>query len=148
MAYATEQQLDTKWGVDLVTLVAIDAETGLRSSAKIEAALDAASAIIDSYIGKRYQLPIDASTSGALLLRNLCCDLAMGELSNTPAARNEIVKEAAERALKFLADVAKGVADIPQNPPAGGDGLPTPSPNEAIVAANDRLFSRNRLRDL
>jgi phage gp36-like protein len=106
---------------------------------------------MDGYLGKRYQLPIDPSEAGMRLLRNLCCDLAVGELATTPGKRNDIVKDAVEAAMAFLRDLAKGNADIPQNPPpgSGGDGLPaTISPNEAIVAANDRMFTRNRLRDL
>jgi phage gp36-like protein len=147
MPYATELDLDIKWGAEAVTLVAADARTGYRSHERIVAALDSATARMNGVFAKRYSLPIDAAPDGAILLRNLACDLAMGELANTPGARNDIIKEAVVAALKFLNDVAMGRADIPQNPAPGAPGAAV-SPNEAIVVANDREFSRNRLRAL
>ncbi|MBG0809854.1 DUF1320 domain-containing protein [Methylosinus sp. H3A] len=146
MSYATESDLVRKWGAEQVDLAAYDGATQARDPLRIEAALDSASAVMNGYFAKRYALPIDAAPDGMTLLRNLCCDLAMGELSNTPGARNDIVKDAVEAARKFLSDVARGLADIPQNPPPGAPAAAVPSPNEAIVAANDREFSRNRLR--
>lgn len=146
MSYATEADLVRKWGAEQVDLAAYDGATDARDTLRIAAALDSASAIMNGYFAKRYALPIDAAPDGVTLLRNLCCDLAMGELSNMPATRNDIVKDAVEAARKFLSDVARGLADIPQNPPPGAPAAAVPSPNEAIVAANDREFSRNRLR--
>ncbi len=145
MPYALESDLDNKWGADLVTLAALDPLTQTRSEQKIAMALANASALMDAYFCKRYTLPLDASPDGLILLTSKCCDLAMGELSNTPGARNEIVKDAVDAAMKFLDAVAKGWADIPQNPPPGAPAAAV-SPNEAIVASDKREFSRNRLR--
>ena len=94
MAYAAETDLDNKWGAEAVTLAAFDTMAQARSETRIAAALDAASALMDGYFCKRYALPIDAAPNGVLLLRNLCCDLAMGELSKQPGTRNDIVVEA------------------------------------------------------
>ena len=148
MSYAAETDLDTKWGADAVTLAAFDTVAQARSEPRIAAALDAASALMDGYFCKRYALPINAAPNGLLLLRNLCCDLAMGELSNQPGARNDIVVEAVASARKFLDLVARGLADIPQNPPPGAPVSALPSPNEAIVFDDPRMFSRARLRGL
>ena len=153
MAYATEAQLDVKWGSENVTLVSIDVATGERSSDKIAAALDSASARMDAVFLKRNLLPLDPTAGGAILLRNLACDLAMGELANTPGARNDIIKDAEKRALDFLSQIAAGKADIPVNavPGAGGAGdlgVGAISPNEALVISNERLFTRNRMRDM
>lgn len=149
MPYATAADLDVKWTADVVTLLAWSEQFETRDAARIDMALDNASALIDGYLAKRYSLPIDPSPVGAQLLRNLCCDLAVGELATTPATRNEIVVEAVKAARDFLTQLGMGKADIPQNPPPGGDGGALPasvSPNEAIVEANDRMFTRNRLR--
>ncbi|MBY6244132.1 phage protein Gp36 family protein [Methylosinus sp. Sm6] len=148
MSYATENDLIRKWGAAQVDLAAFDDATQARDALRIAAALAAGEAMMNGYFGKRYALPIDAAPDGVILLRNLCCDLAMGELSNTPGSRNDIVKEAVEAARKFLSDVALGRADVPQNPPPGSPAPAIPSPNEAIVAANDRTFTRNRLRTM
>ncbi len=147
MAYAIESDLDTKWGSDQVTLAALDPATGLRSETRVAAALDDASAQMDGYFAKRYTLPIDAASNGVILLRNLCCDLAMGNLAIMPGARNDIVKAANEQAIRFLERVGSGSADIPQNPPPSGPAGVL-SPNEAIVADDPRMFTRRRLREL
>jgi phage gp36-like protein len=143
MAYATSDDLTAKWGSDLVALASADPETGVSSPLRIATALDAAAAQINGYLVQRYNLPVDASPDGATLLKSLCCDLAMGQLSNTPGARNEIVKEAIKDAKDFLELVAAGKAGIPQNP---APGAPAPSPQEAVMISDPREFSRDRLR--
>ncbi len=146
MAYASEHDLDVKWGLEAVTLAAFDPASQLRSQARIEAALCSASALMDGYFCKRYALPIDAAPAGLVLLRNLCCDLAMGELSLLPGSRNDIVVEAVAAARKFLDAVSRGLADIPQNPPPGTPASALPSPNECVVEDDRRMFSRRDLR--
>jgi phage gp36-like protein len=148
MAYATQRDLDVKWGEEAVSLAAYDAASQLRSQDKIAAALCAASALMDGYFCKRYALPIDAAPAGVTLLRNLCCDLAMGELSMQPGSRNDIVKDAVADARKFLELVARGQADIPQNPPPGVSAAALPSPNEVIVEDDRRMFTRRSLRQM
>ena len=98
MSYASPRDLDVKWGEEAVSLAAFDPASQLRSEARIDAALCAASALMDGYFCKRYALPIDAAPSGLVLLRDICCDLAMGELSLLPGTRNDIVKEAVDAA--------------------------------------------------
>lgn len=143
MAYAAEADLDAKWGAELVTLAAWDPATEARSAGRIAAALAAASAVIDSYLGRRYALPLNLAADGALLLTNINCDLAMGQLSNTPGTRNEIVVDAEKRAIQFLRDVGDGKASVPvvtQNAPV--------APNEPVMVADVRMFTRQRMRDL
>ncbi len=146
MSYASPRDLDVKWGEEAVSLAAFDPASQLRSEARIDAALCAASALMDGYFCKRYALPIDAAPSGLVLLRDICCDLAMGELSLLPGTRNDIVKEAVDARRKFLEMVARGLADIPQNPPPGAPASALPSPNECVVEDDRRMFSRRDLR--
>jgi phage gp36-like protein len=148
MPYASEADLDTKWGAEAVSLAGFDPASQLRSQAKIDAALCSASALMDGYFCKRYALPIDAAPSGLALLRDICCDLAMGELSVLPGTRNDIVKDAVDNRRKFLELVARGLADIPQNPPPGAPASALPTPNEPIVVDDPRMFDRRSLRAL
>lgn len=145
MAYAAEADLDAKWGAELVTLAAWDPATQARSESRIAVALAAASAVIDAYLGRRYALPLALAADGALLLTNLNCDLAMGQLSNTPGARNEIVADAEKRAIQFLRDVGDGKAAVPVVAP---NALATIAPNEPAMVADTRMFTRQRMRDL
>lgn len=145
MPYAAEADLDAKWGPELVTLAAWDPVALARNEARVTVALTAASAIMDGYFARRFRLPLDASPDGATLLTNLCCDLAMAQLSNTPGTRNEIVVDAEKRAIVFLRDVGDGKASIPLVPTSPG---PDVSPNEPVMIADGREFTRRRMRDL
>ncbi len=133
MPYAAETDLDAKWGAENVTLAAWnDALTPPgRDEARVAAALGTAASIVDGYLAKRYALPVAATASANALLVALNCDLAMGQLANTPATRNEIVADAEKRATAFLRDLGRGDAAIDLVPP-GCDPYP-PSPGEAVV---------------
>ncbi|MGO4872749.1 MAG: phage protein Gp36 family protein [Roseiarcus sp.] len=146
MPYAAESDLDAKWGPELVTLAAYDPAIGARSETRVAAALAAGSAIIDGYLARRYALPLSPSADGALLLTNLNCDLAMGQLSNTPGTRNEIVTEAEKRALAFLRDVADAKAAIPLM--AAPSREPPVAPNEPVLFLDRRGGARDRMRRL
>ena len=129
MAYASETDLDAKWGAENVSLAAWNDATQARDETRIAAALAAAAAVIDGYLSRRYTLPVAPSASGLALLVSLACDLAMGQLANTPGTRNEIVADAEKRALAFLRDVAKGDAAIDVAPPPAA--MPARSVGEA-----------------
>ncbi len=146
MSYAAEADLDAKWGAELVTLAAWDPAANARSEARIAVALAAASAVMDGYFARRYALPLNPSADGALLLTNLNCDLAMGQLSNTPGTRNEIVAEAEKRATQFLRDVGEGKAAIPLV--ALPSREPEVAPNAPVMVADGRMFTRDRMRAL
>ena len=145
MPYAAESDLDAKWGAEQVTLAAWNATTSARDEGRITVALAAAGAVMDGYFARRYALPLNPSADGALLLTNLACDLAMGQLSNTPGTRNEIVAEAEKRAIQFLRDVGDGKAAVPVVAP---NALATIAPNEPVMIADNRMFTRNRMRAL
>jgi phage gp36-like protein len=146
MSYASEADLDQKWGREIVDLSANDAGTGARDPSRIAASLAAAAAIIDGYLARRYRLPLAPTAVGVTLLRNAACDLALGQLCNTPGTRNEIVIDAEKRALAFLRDVADGKAAIPVVTPDAAQ--PEVAPNEPVVVADGRMFTRTRLRSL
>ncbi len=146
MAYALEADLDAKWGAETVTLAAWNPETMMRDEARLAAGLANAAATIDGYLARRYPLPIVPTDSGRALLVSLCCDLAMGQLANTPGARNDIVVDAEKRALAFLKDVAKGDAAIDVVLPPSA--APAVSPNEAIVETTPAAARRSGWRML
>ncbi len=146
MPYAAESDLDAKWGAELVTLAAWNPSTSARDEGRIAVALASAGAAMDGDFARRYALPLNASADGALLLTNLACDLAMGQLSVTPGARNEIVTEAEKRAIQFLRDVGDGKAAIPLIPAPSRE--PQVAPNEPVLVADRHEWARTRLRAL
>ena len=137
MPYATETALNLMWGYEQVTLAAWDEGAGMRNEARIADALAGASGVVDSYIGVRYPLPlVNLAPDGAQLLSDLTCDLAYARLCSTPGLRNDIVKEREALALKRLADIAAGkaqVALIPLEPQ-------TNAPEEAVLISDPRRF--------
>lgn len=147
MAYATETDLDRVWGRETVDLVTIDAALQGRDADKIAAALDDASAILDSYCARRYPAPFTLTDSGLRLVNGYVCDIAMGRLASTAGRMTEIIKARSDAALQWLRDVAAARADLPVVPStANGPAAPSISPNEAILEANERFFTRDTLR--
>lgn len=142
MPYASETDLDAKWGAENVDLAAWDASASARDVARVASALTAAAAVIDGYLSRRYSLPVAPTATGLALLVSLNADLAMGQLANTPGTRNDIVADAEKRAISFLKDVAKGDASIDVVPPPGA--LPVVSPGEAIVEETPAFLKRQR----
>lgn len=150
MAYATEDDLRAKWGSALVDLLAYDDSAQAVSETRIAAALANASATIDSYLARRYALPVNPQPDAAALLTDLCAELAASKLAVTPGTRSDIIVDAEKRVMTFLRDIAAGNAALNLVPTTADAPI---SPGEAVMIspADDncaRDFSRNRLRGL
>ncbi len=148
MAYATETDLDRVWGQEGVDLVSIDATIGGRDAAKIAAALDDASAIVDSYCARRYALPLSLSAAGERIVVGYVCDIAIARLATTAGRMTEIIQKRSDAALAWLRDIAAAKADLPGagDGVAGGPSAPPISPNEAVLEAAPRVFTRETLK--
>jgi len=146
MAYATISDLRGKWSAEAVNLLAWDDAAQAPDETRISGALDAGAAIIDSYLGRRYRLPVLPQPDAAILLRGLCCDIAVGQLANTPAARNEIIIAAEKGALAFLRDLSEGKATLNIIPSAEA-GTPI-GPEETVLLDDAGDSMRRRLRRL
>lgn len=140
--YASEQDLDAAWSRSLIDLLTIDETTTLRDGVKIAAVLDRADALIDSYLARRYEVPIQATESGVITLRRIAVDLAVGDLATSADRATEIIENRRKDAVAFLRDVASGKADIPLLSEDASSG------NEPEIITNDRRFSRTSQRGL
>lgn len=139
MSYATVQDLIDRYGqrvlVDLTDRG--DAPTGEVDQDVAQAAIDDASQLMDSYIGRRYQLPVDPVPAR---LKACCAILAWYALHRdrpTDDARRDRADE-----LAWLGKVASGAVVIE----AAGVAPPTTLPAETTGPA--RIFSRDTLRGL
>lgn len=144
--YATEQNLDAAWGASFLDVLTIDERTTLRDGAKITSALENASALIDSYVGRRFPLPLVLAPAGQLLLRGMCCDLAIGALATSADRMTDIIQKRYDQALSFLRDVASGKADVPMAASMGGESAGVITPNEAVIEAAPRVFTRDSMK--
>jgi len=126
---------------DLVALtdLALEAE-GEVQDARIQAALDDASAEIDSYIAKVVPVPL---TPVPRILKVICRDLALHRLYVNIGHNMEARKSLRDDAIGYLKSVARGDAAL-------GDGGEVPpqitTPGVAMTEGPERQMTRDRLR--
>ena len=109
MAYATQADMDKRYGEQLLVELTDRAlePAGEIDAAILSAALDDASALIDSYAGKRYKLPISPAP---IVLRNVCCALAFYDLHRGRYA--EETRVAYDDALRTLTNISNGTIKL------------------------------------
>lgn len=137
MTYATQQDLIDRFGErELVELTdRADPPAGVIDAAVVAAALADADEIVNSYVGKRYDLPL---ASVPAVLTRVAGDIARHLLHKD--APSEAVQKARDEALRFLRDVSKGEAVLD----SGGDE-PAPAEASVQVESQDKLFGRDDL---
>jgi phage gp36-like protein len=137
MAYCTQSDLLNQLTEAELIQLTDDAGAGAIDSAKVDAALNAASATIDAYAGARYALPLQPSEK----VKQLCADLVVYELEKRRRRIREATLAARDAALAFLRDLAFGRAVLDQ--PSGAP----PQATEADVkkTEQERVFSDDNL---
>lgn len=139
MPYATQSDLlNQLTNAELIQLTD-DTGSGSVDSAKVTAALTAASATIDAYAGARYTIPLQTSDK----VKQLCIDIAIYELEKRRRRLRDATVAAYDAAIRFLRDLAAGRAVLDQ--PSGAQ----PQATEADIkkTAQERVFSDDKLRD-
>lgn len=141
MSYATIAEF--KAGIprrDLVALTDLDYGTDTIDDGRIQAALDDATAEIDSYIAKAVTLPLDPVPR---ILRTLCRDLALHRLYVNIGHSMEARKSLRDDAVAFLRSVSRGDAAL-------GDGAGVPpeivTPGVAMTDGAERQLTRDSLK--
>lgn len=138
MAYATRADIEAIYGArHLETLVPADVDLDVA----VANAIAGAQAMIDPYLRKRYLLPITVPVPQ--ILKQCAIDIACWQLAPSADRMSEEIEKRANLRLKFLKDVAAGVAEIAQLQPAGvasgaGD---TSSGSGATFSAEPRRWS-------
>lgn len=107
MAYATQTDIQARYGEDALYAVADrDGDGGLDTEA-IGRALDDATAEIDSYLAARYPLPLPVVPKIATIL---CVDIALYRLA--PDNRTDERRQRYEDAVKLLRAISEGKANL------------------------------------
>lgn len=138
MKYAVQQDLIDRFGQqELIELTdRADPPAGAIDATVIDKALSDADNLVDSYVGKRYDLPL--VTTPPVLVRT-AADIARYYLYDDD--RPDAVKDAYDDALKLLRDIAAGKAALPdvagEAPKASTDGV--------AVAGPAKVFGRDKL---
>lgn len=134
MAYATIADIETIYGSALLDAVSDRDRTGTRNDLAITAALDAASAEIDTYIGTRYTTPL---TQVPPYIRQICVDITVYRLALDVAPRTEEMRLRYVDAIAYLKAVSEGKIDLPitADPDAPVDGGNTVGIGAKVISA-------------
>ncbi len=136
MTYATQADLETRYGALEVLQLADRDGSGAVDSGVVAAAITAAEVEIDGYLAVKYALPL---TLIPPLVTLLCCEIARYRLWST--APSELVRNGYEDAvaqLKRLASGAMRLIDVAGSEPVGGlNG------NLAEIVVPPRVFGRD-----
>jgi phage gp36-like protein len=134
MAYATKQQMIASYGEDEVIQVTDRAvpPTGEIDDAVLDQALEEASALIDTYVAKRYDLPLASTPT---VLRNLCMVISFYQLTRN--RYTEEIRKAYDDAMTYLKSLSAGhvILDV-------GGTEPKSAPAQIVSDATPRSFSR------
>lgn len=118
MAYCTQSDIEKQLPqAELVQLTDDDAD-GSPDTGVVDEAIAEADAEIDSYLARRYEVPLDPVP---VLVKKLSVDLAIWNLYSRRSVDEPIRKERYQAAVKLLQAIADGRATLGVDPePAGG----------------------------
>lgn len=138
--YATKQDLIDR-DESMLWNFAIDRDTGELNDTYINQALEQADEEIDSFLGRRYVLPLP-SVPG--ILNKIAILIAFYWLADRDNQATNLLEDRYKMQLETLREIAAGKREL---------GLPTiEAPAESsvgkveLVQDNERLFTRNNLR--
>lgn len=139
MTYATKQDMIDRFeDVELIQLTDRSGDALAIDDVVLGRALDDADSEIDAYLMGRYKLPLQ-TTPKILVLA--ACDIARYKLYDNRVT--EQVEKRYNDAVKLLTNIGMGKISIGPN----SDAVPAPATSGPQVAADERVFSRDTLRD-
>jgi phage gp36-like protein len=149
--YATLADIDNRYPNELVIL-ASDEETGLVDAGRVAASLSDASLEVRAILRARYGSDelgrLDADSLGVLQVYTI--DIALYRVALSFSRSNERIKERYESAIKRLEAIANGKGGLSFLSDGSGsqasDDPAVSSPNEVLIDAPGRVFTRDRLR--
>ena len=137
MPYATQQDIVDRYGADALYVAADRNNDNVIDTAAVDRALTDATDEINTYVGARYQLPLNPVPS--VLLR-LCVDIALYRLS-PGAALTEEKRLRYDDVMALLRGIAKGTATLGISD--GSEAQTTAGDAELI--SNPRRYTRETM---
>lgn len=130
MSYASNADIEERLGTATYIELTDDTASGMADEDKVTEARLAAEAEIDSYLGRRFAVPIDASGQPGLaaMLKRLTLDLAEHRLRMRRPPVTEDARLQCDAALFWLGRAAKGevvlptTTELPSNEASGNAG--------------------------
>jgi phage gp36-like protein len=137
--YATEADITDRYGADALRIASDRDHDRISDPSPVSRALTDATAVINSYIGKVYDLPL-ASVPDVLVA--YCVDIAFYKLHSTHDVLTDEIKDRYNQAMQWLRDVASQKATLGLDTPADTLG------GGASMSAGTRIFTRTTMQDL
>lgn len=135
MNYATRADMIKRFGLEALSELSDESNSGMTDDENITMALEHADAEIDSYLSARYSVPVSPVPT---ILRKVACDIAYYNLHDDHPT--EGVEKLHEDATDWLKAVSLGKASIGIQDESTGFGIAT-SHEES-----DRVFSMSTLQ--
>lgn len=144
--YAVQADIEAIYSQDALYIADRDGD-GVVDADAVARALTTASGEIDSYIGVRYTLPLEAAPE---LLKQFCVDIAIYRLALSRDVLSEEHRRRYEDTIRHLDKIAKGTASLNLPGPVDPDtGEATQAPPRPIVSDGPpRAFTRENMRGL
>ncbi len=144
MAYITNSDIELRLGSAAIVQLADDDGNGVADVAVVDEARRGAQGEVDSYLARRFAVPIDLGLHPAVagVLKSFALDLAEYRLrSRRPPIPSDAIERHA-KALAWLGRVATGEVELPLATDAapratGGDG--------AVVTGGERILTDDEL---
>lgn len=150
MPYASQADIVELYGANALVVADRNGD-GVPDAEAVVCALDLSSGEMDTYIGRRYSLPLPALTaSSAAHLTQLCVDIAVYRLALSQDVATTEHRLRYEDALAVLSKIADGRAALSLAPPPPGEqeAPEITGPSPIVAGGPPRLFSREQMRDL
>ena len=139
MAYSTQTDLLEQIDEDILIQLTDDVDAGTIDADKVTRAIADADGEIDSYCGMKYPVPF---TTVPPVIRKCSVDIGIYNLYSRRKGAPEDRKTRYDNAIRFLKDVAKGLASLGEDDPnATPGGSQAPDIDQA-----DRIFTRDKMK--
>jgi phage gp36-like protein len=140
MTYAVAQDMVNRFGEQEVIQLTDRANVGEIDETVLAGGLESAVSEINTYLAERYALPLPTVP---LVLRDFTCDIARYRLCGAGVVETDEIRTRYKDALKFLENVAKGVASLGLD----ADQQKVPPVGQPKIAADAPVFNRETLKD-
>lgn len=140
--YATIADLELAHGAAFILKLSDRDGTRQRNDATLDAALVRATSLANSYIDKKYRVPLASPPD---FLVSAVMDVAVYMLARNPTTPTEEMRKRYDDAMKLFEKVSKGDVTLAGNEPAEtpDTGMPGASgSNDVYVISRERYFTR------
>lgn len=147
MSYASNADVLSRIGNRLYVQLTDDAGNAAADEAKVTDARLGAEAEVNSYLGRRYRVPVDVTTDAdiAVCLKSLTLDLVEFRLHARRPPVPQDVRLKREAAIKWLQQIASGAALLPS-------AVEIPGHDSGGIVSEfihpERIMSREQLENL